>query len=186
MQHRRCVIQVAVLCLAVLTAVADAQDCGGCLETGCLDCGSLLSKHAGESFLTDFRPAACFATVSLDLVALERNGGDSLNVLFSGATPLANVTDLNFVTELGFRLDLILAGDGDCDLNVNVFATGHDQARATRADPTLSFSFLGLSPAVPAASYTVEYEADLTSVEANLRSRQWKRVSQLSVFGSLT
>ncbi len=184
MQHRRCIAQVALLCLVVLTSAAAAQSCGGCLEAGCLECGPLAPHHFGVPFLSGFceRPPACFGTISLDLVALERTGGDYQDVLFVGVNPVANVRDLNFSTKLGFRADLILPGDAESDFNFNLFRTGNDRALATREGAGLTFVFFDAFPAVPASSYTMQYKADLTSVEANLRMRTWPRLASLVGF----
>lgn len=184
MQFLRCGLMILLLLAAGLVSAATGQDCGGCLNDKCLSCSPLASKNFADPYTLPFcvRPPAYVGTFTLDMVALERNGADSQNVLFSGATPVTNVTDLNFVTELGFRFDMILPSDCGCDFNLNYFTTGHDRAEATRSDPGLSFVFFDSVPAVPAASYMVEYIADLSSFELNLRLREWPRFSPIVGF----
>ena len=174
----------AILCAAIFVNSAAAQKCGGCLDGGCLGCGPLSGKDWHDPFDLPFgvHPPAILGTATFELVALERSGADSQDILFAGVNPVANATDLNFIPELGFRLDLVLPSDCGCDFNINVFGSGHDYAGLFRNDPGITFRWFGAAPAVPAPAYTVEYISDLKSLELNIQTREWPRFSPMVGF----
>ena len=97
--------------------------------------GKLVADYHDLDFCQ--RPPCALGSFSLDLVGLERSGPRFQNIMFVGANPVANAADLNFVTELGFRFDLVVPGDQGVDFNLNLF----DNAQAV---PFKAHHFFGI------------------------------------------